>query len=86
MHQKCFQCNSFLGGIVLTTIQCETCQKHYHLHCFELDTSEDGEEEEQEEEKEIQVKSGTNIDKPYCILIRIQGLAKSTEILVNFIK
>ena len=60
MHQKCFQCNKFLGGIVLTTIYCETCQQYFHLHCYELDTSKDTTEGEEEEDGEeiVNVESG----------------------------
>ena len=58
MHQKCFQCNKFLGGIVLTTIYCETCQQHFHLPCFELDTSEDTEGEKEDRKEKVNVRSG----------------------------
>ena len=45
MHQKCYQCNDFLGGIILNAIYCYTCDQYFHLPCFE--TSEDPEEEEE---------------------------------------
>ena len=45
MHQKCYQCNDFLGGIILNAIYCYTCDQYFHLPCFE--TSEDQEEEEE---------------------------------------
>lgn len=46
-HLKCSQCEQYLGGKILTAIFCETCNKYYHLNCFELD-DDDAEEEEEE--------------------------------------
>ena len=46
MHLKCFQCNNFLGGIVITAIHCKTCDQYFHLPCFELDTSDDSDDED----------------------------------------
>ena len=58
MHLKCFQCNNFLGGIVLTAIYCKTCDQYFHLPCLELDTSDDTDNED----SSIPGKSGTLYD------------------------
>ena len=33
----------------MTAIYCKTCDKYYHLNCFELDEDDDEENEEKEE-------------------------------------
>ena len=37
-HVICSVCNNFLGGKIFTGIYCSTCDKYFHLGCFEKES------------------------------------------------
>ena len=52
----------------MTAIYCTTCDKYYHLNCFELD--DDGEEEEEEEQQNVAETGNDNlIEQLYSLII-----------------
>ena len=47
----------------MTAIYCKTCDKYYHLNCFELDEDDDEENEEKEEHLN-EAERGNDTKKP----------------------
>ena len=42
-HVICDACKNFLGGKIFTGVHCSTCDKYFHIECFEQEESEDKE-------------------------------------------